>query len=388
MKGFFKIVLISCCLVLLWNPLGSSNERAKLILTLDLRTLGYRLPVAERDFRAYAFLQDSVAFLDDRLLAVSFLSKNQHPGLSRRDGTPGSEVVFQSVFLDPLAGVVSGQRIWGNEGNWNELHALENGSFLVQDNEWVRICYRSRIYSGEIRERVRRKLEIPGDLQARFSVSPSGHSLYEFQDAYDAKRGWLTRIDLLDPETLLTRRSKLTPGHQFETVSDTQVVYFPTAFNGALRLFVYDINDGPPRKGPELFKKKTWPERVVAESGCNSAAFINDDVLAITGGCPALILVHSNNELSQIHFPEYLVGGELQPSRGGRRFAFFRTRAKEKPPHITYMELCVYDLAERKIVFNTLASPPPQHKLGFAVSPNGSLFALQVDALLRLWSLD
>jgi hypothetical protein len=52
------------------------------------------------------------------------------------------------------------------------------------------------------------------------------------------------------------------------------------------------------------------------------------------------------------------------------------------------MELCVYDLAEQKIVFGEVASPPPQHKLGFAVSPDGSLFAMQVDGLLRVWRLD
>lgn len=382
MKRLFKVVLVSCCLVLFWNPLGSCDERAQPILSLDLRTFGYRLPVAERDFRAYAFLQGSVVFLDERLLAVSFFKNNDHPGLSRRDGTPGSLVVFQSIFLDPLAGVVSSERTWGNEGNWNALHPLENGSFLVQDNEWV------RIYSRELRELASKKLEIPGDLLPRFSVSPSGHTVYEFQDAYDAKRGWLTRIDLIDPSTLLTKQSKLTPGHQFETVSNTRVVYFPTAFNGALRLFVYGVNDSAPTRGPELFKKNAWPGKVVAESGCKSAEFINDDVLAITGGCPTLILARSGDEFSQINFPGYLVGGELQSSRGGRRFAFVRTRSKEKPPHITYMELCVYDLAERKMVFTTEVSPPPQHKLGFAVSPDGSLFALQVDGLLRVWRLD
>jgi hypothetical protein len=235
--------------------------------------------VAERKFRAYAFLQDSVAFLNEEILAVSFYCKNDHPGLSRRDGNPGSDVVFHSVLLDPVTGSVTAQPARGNEGNWNALHALENGSFLVQDNEWV------RIYSRELRELASKKLEIPGDLLPRFSVSPSGHSISEFQDAYDAKRGWLTRIDLLDPATLLTKRSKLAPGHQFETVSDTRVVYLPTAFNGALRLFVYGVNDSAPTKGPELFKKNTWPGRAVAESGCNSAAFINEDVLAITGGC-------------------------------------------------------------------------------------------------------
>lgn len=101
MKRLFKVVLVSCCLVLIWNPLGSCDERAQPILSLDLRTFGYRLPVAERDFRAYRFLQDSVVFLDDRLLAVSFFKKNDRPGLSRRDGTPGSEVVFKVFSWTP-----------------------------------------------------------------------------------------------------------------------------------------------------------------------------------------------------------------------------------------------------------------------------------------------
>jgi hypothetical protein len=104
---------------------------------------------------------------------------------------------------------------------------------------------------------------------------------------------------------------------------------------------------------------------------------VNDDVLAITGGCSTLILARSRDEFSEIDFPGYVIGGEIQSSRSGRRFAFVRTRSQEKPPHITYMELCMYDLAERKIVFSTAAPPPPQDKLGFAVSPDGSLLALQ-----------
>jgi hypothetical protein len=108
--GLFKVVLVSSCLVLLWNPSACCDDGAQLILSLDLRTFGYRRPVAEREFRAYAFLQDSVVFLNEEILAVSFYRKNDHPGLPRRDGTPGSEVVFHSVLLDPATGSVRAQR--------------------------------------------------------------------------------------------------------------------------------------------------------------------------------------------------------------------------------------------------------------------------------------
>src|SRR5690348_4812332 len=139
MKRMYRIVLVSCCIALLWNSLGSCDEAARPILSLDLRKFGYLHPVTERDLRAYTFLQDSVAFLDDGTLAVSFYRKNDQPGLSRRGSTPGSEVVFHSVLLDPVAGRVKSQRTWGNAGNSNALLPLENGSFLIQDDVWVKV---------------------------------------------------------------------------------------------------------------------------------------------------------------------------------------------------------------------------------------------------------
>ncbi|HKV63133.1 MAG TPA: hypothetical protein VJO16_14560 [Candidatus Acidoferrum sp.] len=379
MKQLFRIVLVFCCLVLLWNPLGSCNEGTQLILSLDLRPIGYLYPVAERDFRAYTFLRDSVAFLDDGTLAVSFYRKNERPGLFPRDGTPGSAVVFHSVLLDPLTGSVMGQRTWGNAGNWNALLPLENGCFLIQDEVWV------KVYSRELREIASKKLEMPGDILPRFSVSPSGHSLYEFQDWLDTKRGWLTRIDLLDPATLLTKQSKITPGHQFETVSDTRVAYFPTAIKGALRLFVYAIDDSSPAKSPELFDQNTGTAKDLTKSGCESASFVNNDVIAVTGNCPSLMLIRSGEEFAEVYLPEYWIGGEIRPSSGGQRFAFSRMKRKMRHSHITYLDLCVYDFAQHKVVFTTAVSPLPQHKFAFAISPDGSLLAMQSDGLLRVW---
>jgi hypothetical protein len=381
MQRSFTIVLVFCCLAFLWNPFGSGNEGAQPILSLDLRRLGYLRPVAERDFRAYTFLQESVAFLDDGILAVSFYRKNDQPGLSRRGSTPGSEVVFHSVMLDPVAGSVKSQRTWGNAGYSNALLPLENGSFLIQDDAWVKVNTR------EMKEVASKKLEYPGDILPRFAVSPSGRSLYEFQDWYDAKRGWLTRIDVLDPATLATKKSKLTPGHKFASVSDTRVVYLPIASSDALRLFVSSMEDSAPAKRPELFDQTSSTAKALSKSGCESATFIDNAVLAITGNCPSLMLIRSGEEFAEIYSPEYRIGGEIRPSSGGQRFIFSRTRMKERHSRITYLELCVYDLSERRVVFTTTVIPLPQHKFAFAISPNGSLLALQVDGLLRVWRL-
>jgi hypothetical protein len=79
---------------------------------------------------------------------------------------------------------------------------------------------------------------------------------------------------VLDPATLLTKQSKLTPGHQYETVSDNQVVYSPTVSKDArirpdaLHLFVFRTDDSGPVKRPELFDQSSSTAKLLAKSGC------------------------------------------------------------------------------------------------------------------------
>src|SRR5260370_24400576 len=99
MRWFTRILLLSRTLAFSMVSLLSADERVPFQST-DLRPFGYLPPVGERDIRYYNFLRGAVTFLDNQTLAVSFFKKNGHPGLSRRDGTPGSEAVFPTVFLD------------------------------------------------------------------------------------------------------------------------------------------------------------------------------------------------------------------------------------------------------------------------------------------------
>jgi len=347
-----------------------------------LRTLGYLPPVAERDLRYYSFVRGAVTFLDDQTLAVSFLKKNEHPGLSRRDGTPGSEVVFHTIFIDPSTGRVRDQRTWRNAANAAPLQAFHDGGFLVQDGEWV------RLHSNGLEESLKKNMDVPGDIPPRFAVSPSGRALYEFQEAYDVKGGWLTRIDVLDPASLVSKQFKVTPGHRDDTVSDTQVVYSLAAgAEGPLRLFVYRADDSAPAKSPRLFERTSGTAIDIAESRCKSAAFVSNSVLAVTGDCPHLILIRAGGKIADIYAPEYRFGGEIQPSRDGQRFAFARAQAEDPPTHIRNMELCVYDLVDKRIIFSQPIIPLPQHKLAFGLSADGSLLASQTDGLLYVWHL-
>jgi hypothetical protein len=381
MRWLTRILLFSSAVSFPIVSLFSADDRVP-ILSADLRTLGYLPPVAERDVRYYNFLRGAITFLDDQTLAVSFFKKNEHPGLSRRDGTPGSEVVFHTVFLDPSTGRVRDQRTWGNAANSATFQAFHDGSFFVQDGEWV------RLYSNELQESLKKNMDVPGDIPPRFTASPSGRALYEFQEAYDAKRGSLTRIDVLDPASLVSKQFKVTPGHRDDTVSETQVVYsLAAAVEAPLRLFVYRADDSAPAKSPRLFEQSSSTARDIAESQCKSAAFVSDSVLAVTGDCPHLMLIRAGGKIADLYASEYRFGGEIQPSRDGRRFAFARAKAEDPPAHVKNMELCVYGLMDKRIIFSLPISPLPQHKLAFALSPDGSLLAAQSDGLLYVWHI-
>jgi hypothetical protein len=277
---------------------------------------------------------------------------------------------------------VRDQRTWGNAANAATLQAFHDGGFLVQDGEWV------RLYSKELQESLKKNVDVPGDIPARFTVSPSGRALYELQDAYDAKRGWLTRIDVLDPASLVSRKFKVTPGHRDDTVSDTQVVYsLAAAAEVPLRPLVYRADGSASAKSPQLFEKTSDIAMDVAESRCKSAAFVSDTVLVVTGDCSHLILITGGRKIADVYAPEYRFGSEIQPSRDGQRFAFARAQAKDPPTHVRNMDLCVYDLMGERIMFSQPIIPLPQHKLAFGLSPDGSLLASQTDGRLYVWHL-
>jgi len=382
MKWLSGIVLISLVVLAFGSRSAVDGETLPPILSLDLSSLGYVWPAAERDVHVYDFLRYAVAFVDEQTLGVSFMKRNEHPGMSRRDGTAGSMFLFHTVLLNPITGQINGQRSWGNAGNWNTFLPLGDGQFFVQDDEWIRLC------TKDFREIAAKRVAVHGDLLPRFLASPSGRTLYEFHDGYDHRHGWFTMIETLDPSTLAADDTAMvTSLHSDETVSDTELVYSFPRFKDVLRLFAYKRNDAAPAKPTLVLEKDSPTANTVAKSHCQSATLINDSVLAITGACSKVILLRGREEYDEVEFLEYRVGGEVRPSSDGQRLAFARFPKEDPPSKITRLELCVYDLNSRRLVFTESVSPLPQRKFAFALSADGSLLAAQSDNLLRVWRL-
>ena len=381
MSSPHRIVVLLSSLLLVRVPLVFSSEIARPLFSLDLLSVGYFPPVAERDLRSVDFLNASVTFLDSETLAVSFLTLNEHPGLSKRDAPMGSFVLFHTVFLDPLNGRIYQQRSWGNAGFWMAFLPLDNSKCFVQ------VADRIAVYSKDLHEIATAKVHVAGDLYPRFAVSPSGDTLFAFSDSYDTKKGWLTRIDILDPDNLTSKASTFTTGHRFETVSDAQVAY-TAAMKPAtpLRLLVHKTDGSSTSKTHELFYPGPTA-KTIASSHCSTATFVSNSVLAISGDCGNLFLARAGGIFQEINAVEFRFGSDIRPSRDGAQFAFARYKARADSEKIPNLELCVYDISRHKVIFTFPVSPLPQHKLGFALSPDGSLLALQSDNLLRVWSI-
>jgi len=330
MRSLWRTILILAVLLPLELASSSTTAPGSPLLSLDLRSLGYLTPVAERDIRTLGFLDASVAFLDDETLAVSFLVANEHSGPSKRDAPMGSPVLFHTALLNALNGQLYKQRSWGNAGNWQVFLPLRNSRFFVQDGDQI------AVYSKDLEEITTARIHLTGDLYPRFVVSPSGETLFSFSDSYDRKNGWLTRIDIIDAGHLTSKPWTFTVGHRFETVSDARVIFALALQPSApLHLFVQRIDQPAPSETRELFAPKQDTAKAIAGSGCDSATFVSDSVLAISGNCAHLFLVRAGEITQEISAPAYRFGSDFRGSRlGWGHFLFaFPTRCPEHYPH-------------------------------------------------------
>ena len=171
-------------------------------------------------------------------------------------------------------------------------------------------------------------------------------------------------------------------------MSDARVIFALVLQPSApLHLFVQRIDQAAPSETRELFAPQQDTAKAIAGSGCDSAAFVSDSVLAISGNCAHLFLVRAGEIIQEISAPAYRFGSDFRASRRGNRFAFSRSQSISNTDRIFNLDVCVYDIEQKRIIFTVPVNPLPQYKLGFALSPDGSLVALQSDNLLRVWSL-
>jgi hypothetical protein len=380
--------------VLASDATSADSDSIQLALELDLRSHGYAFLSSERDQRAYGLLENTVAFQDNHTLAVSFFAYNdQQPGLSTRGLLSGSPFVFRTLFIDVAHGTERAERSWANAGNYNSFVPLEDGRFLVQSLESI------TLYSIDLEKLAKRDFKLLGDLYPRFATSPSGRTLYKFQDVWIKEVSkWFTRVDALDQLTLQEIRSLIISGQVSESVSDRQVAY---AHRMSLSSVPWDQSSETQLNN--LFLKNfishdrlikfPKPEsedgKKLARYNCSSATFLSTELLAISGGCSHLVLLQPAGLTSEkiavdIDFRKQSVGPQFATARQSGKFAFTILKI-EHSSKVKNIELNVYDIASRKVLSRHTVRPLPRAKFWFALSPDGTLLALQNDEKVFVW---
>lgn len=348
--------------------------------TFDLSAYGYAAPVDEVHARAYSILHEAVTFLDPHTVAISFYARNTHAGLSTREGVAGSPYLFKTVILDLVHPEAPKEKAWGNAAYANALLALEDGRFFVQEG------VHGSIFTRDLQLIVSKNVDVPGDIPARFSASPTGRTLIEFQDAWDAKHfTFVTKAELLDTHTLSSNRVRLSVGHADDSVSDRQIAYTIGQDRVSPRLFFDTFEHPASKRGSGLLGPVKGTVQVL---GCDSPVFVRDDLLAVGGHCPSLLLITPIRPLKpgivRHEYPHAMVGGDIRPAPGGNFFAFTVSYLAGSKLHD--VSLSVFDVAANRVCWSIDLEPLPQHKLAFGFSPDGSLLAVEIDHQVSIYA--
>lgn len=141
------------------------------VLQLDLRAWGAVGLQGPSDESLKPTPEQSLTFLDNSTLAVSFPVFNSGAKLGTRDRPGGGSIVFHTTLVDVHTGQVKGERNWGSVYLPHTMEGISGERLLV------RVADELAIYSRDWKLERQYRLKSPSDPK-RIGVSPSGQTVY------------------------------------------------------------------------------------------------------------------------------------------------------------------------------------------------------------------
>jgi hypothetical protein len=266
----------------------------------DLRQFGYQEPKDRQLMWAYQGLKNSIIFVDNDTLAVSFFVQNRKPGLSVRGQVLGGAHLFQTLYLEWKSGKVLRSQQWSNSGIGRGIFPSENGRFVV----WHDLELDLHAPDGKFLKALAMD---PKRFPRGFTVeqSPSGRTLFVVRIDHDGNHVYSYRTADLQEGISLDF-----PGYFSDAGSDSYFAFLrPRAkINPPMDLFVFRLA----RKVPASSAEKPV---FTAEPGCNSVVFLDDETLGVSGQCPDLTLVSTSGELQYHRRFEGVLTGAITACR-------------------------------------------------------------------------
>ena len=361
----------------------SSNEEYRPDLILDLRQFGYEKPRKFHEQAEYDALRNPLTFLDDDILAVSLFVRNPHPGLSVRGSVLGGPFLFQTIFLDAKSGKILRTQTWSNAGIGCGLFPVSKSTFVVQHD--LELSLHSP--DGTLLKSL--SLD-PKDFPriASLKQSPSGNTLFALR--IDRQGNHALRIRTSDLQVLGWMHL---PGYFSEAVSDSYFAFIravPKAHGSdwggpPMQLFVRSIDSqdsGPPEAEPVF---------TTSAPGCDFVVFLDNETLGLSGCHEFVILNKTGTVLYRRQFKQELTGGILPCRscdlvvfgtyvlRGGSSWLDTFPKAKGRSIMLFNRRTGQFDEMPRTKLAHYVG--------GSALSPNGCLFARQLDSDLEIYRI-
>ena len=347
-------------------------------LTLDLRSLGYEFPGIPSARIGYRTLTNKIIFIDNDTLAVSLFISNPSPGMSVRGKVFGGQYLFETAFLDAKSGKLLRKQTWSNAGGGAGLFPAPGGEFVV----WHDLELSLHAADGSMLK----TLDLdPKDFPRAASVhqSPGGETLFAFTLGHGVRVLRIMTGDLSQMGWL-----EFVPGFLKGAGSEKYFAFTrqDAPYPAPIGVFIVDLSgdDSSIRESKRIF---TSPS-----PGCENVSFLDEDTLALSGGCHALTLLKVSGAVFYQHrLAEEFVGdvigcrdcGLILSSAyvfgGGSEWLDTFPRVKNRK--IVLADGKSGDLREYR------TGPPAKQVSALSISPNGCRLAEQIDATLDIYDI-
>jgi hypothetical protein len=390
-------LLLSASFTLLGVSLAAQDRS---LWDQDLNTVGYSRPDDQRNRTYLLAIEHRVVFLDEKTIAITFLSQNDTIGLTTAQ-QPGAPYVIKSAFVDVASGVIQKTMTWGNATLEFKLAATDAGQFAVMDRSGI------TLYSETLEQIAHVKHQ--SDSVATEGPPPNRKMFPDSNNNYWLLEPSSTGKTLVAVHsggfTAMVRRYSAT---NLELLSEFKQPSFFSSSASDER-FAYTKFDAPGRRIATLYIRPLTGDmsdvHKVDVQNCSAPDFISDELLMVTGTCSYLFLIDTNGrKVAERRLDQTISLGPLPfrngqrmasrpvPSRNGQRFAVTEFQLAEGSswrdigPSSKDVRIVVYDVAGLTSVFS-LPQTRPVSVLGYALSPDGSLLAVLRDNKLTLYRI-
>jgi hypothetical protein len=360
---------------------------------------------------------ESICFVDNDIIAVSFVTREAPATLPRRNQV-GDSLPFRlhAIFIDTKTGQVRAAREWPTASVRSRVLAVLGGKFAVLTPDQL------MLYSADLdllntldtpvgRESVKDDWQAttsPGDRYLLLSYEPATEekriaglppTVLEAQlDELEMRLEWIDLQNLRPVERWSTTAKSSEGFSEPEAISDEGLVQRVKRGKGndGAPLYSYVVEIGKPPNGP--WSLMCFP----SDSFCGPGEFVNNDTILRTRltGLDKDVqvwigLLSTNGKLlfqqtfSKGEVPDQLRPGTEAPQRGveisagGRRFALAVAKLKggntflDIGGHTSVDRIMVYDLPNRQWIYTLDAKTQNIKSIsGMALSQDGSLLGL------------